>query len=64
MENIIQFVLIQIVRTVFKHLKGACMGYRTHWWRAMSMSVALFIHAWIPDLFQTYASNKINGDIN
>jgi hypothetical protein len=37
------------------------MGYRNHWIRAMSMSVALFIHAFIPDAFPTYASNKING---
>ena len=37
------------------------MGYRDHWWRSMSMSISLFIHAWIPDLFSTYASEKING---
>ncbi len=46
---------------MFKHLKNNCMGYKTHWWRAMSMSVALFIHAWLPDMFPTYASNKMNG---
>ena len=45
----------------FKHLKDNCMGYRTHWWRAMSMSVALFFHAWIPDAFPTYASDKMRG---
>ncbi len=48
------------VRTVFKHLKYNCMGYKTHWWRAMSMSVALFIHAWFPDVLTTYASKKMN----
>jgi len=46
---------------MFKHLKDSCMGYRNHWIRAMSMSIALFIHAFIPDAFPTYASNKING---
>lgn len=50
-----------IVKMVFKHLKDNCMGYKTHWYRAMSMSIALFIHAWIPDLYQTYASDKINN---
>ena len=45
----------------FKHLKDNCMGYKTHWWRAMSMSVALFIHAWIPDMFPTYASDKMRS---
>jgi len=49
------------IKLMFKQLKNNCMGYKTHWWRAMSMSVALFIHAWIPDLFPTYASNKMNG---
>jgi hypothetical protein len=44
---------------MFKHLKGVCMGYKTHWWRAMSMSITLFIHAWIPDAFPTYASEKM-----
>jgi len=24
------------------------------------MSVALFIHAWVPSLFPTYASDKMN----
>ena len=47
-----------------KHLKENNMTYRTHWWRAMSMSVALFIHAWIPSLFPTYASDKMNYSTN
>jgi hypothetical protein len=25
----------------------------------MQMSVALFIHAWIPDVLETYASDKM-----
>jgi hypothetical protein len=43
-----------------KHLKENNTTYKDHWWRAMSMSVALFIHAWIPSLFPTYASDKMN----
>jgi hypothetical protein len=43
-----------------KHLKENNTTYKAHWWRAMSMSVALFIHAWIPSLFPTYASDKMN----
>jgi len=43
-----------------KHLKENNTTYKSHWWRAMSMSVALFIHAWMPSLFPTYASDKMN----
>jgi|GEM_PF-403064 hypothetical protein len=43
-----------------KHLKENNMTYKSHWWRAMSMSLALFAHAWIPSLFPTYASDKMN----
>lgn len=43
-----------------KHIKENNTTYKDHWWRAMSMSVALFIHAWIPSLFPTYASDKMN----
>jgi len=43
----------------FRHLKENNMTYKEHWWRAMSMSVALFFHAWIPPLFPTYASDKM-----
>ena len=43
-----------------KHLEENNTTYRIHWWRAMSMSMALFIHAWIPSLFPTYASDKMN----
>ena len=42
-----------------KHLKESNMGYGEHLVRAMSMSIALFIHAWIPDAFPTYASDKM-----
>ena len=43
-----------------KNLKENNTTYKSHWWRAMSMSMALFIHAWIPSLFPTYASDKMN----
>ena len=46
--------------TTIKHLEENNMTYKDHWLRAMSMSIALFIHAWIPPLFQTYASDKMN----
>jgi hypothetical protein len=45
-----------------KHLKENNTTYAAHWWRAMSMSVTLFIHAWIPSLFPTYASDKMKSD--
>jgi hypothetical protein len=44
---------------MIKHLKENNTGYWNHWWRAMSMSIALFIHAWIPDLLKTYASDRM-----
>lgn len=43
-----------------KHIKENNTTYRSHWWRAMSMSMALFIHAWIPSLLPNYASDKMN----
>jgi len=42
------------------HLSDNHMSYLGHWKRAMSMSIALFIHAWIPDVLHDYASNKMN----
>ena len=42
-----------------KHLKENNMTYPEHFKRAMSMSLALFIHAFIPNMFPTYASNKM-----
>ena len=43
-----------------KHLEENNTTYKAHWWRAMSMSLALFVHAWVPSLFPTYASDKMN----
>ena len=42
-----------------KHLKKSKMGYCKHWCRAMSCSIALFIHAWCPWWLEDYASNKL-----
>lgn len=39
------------------------LSYFRHWIRAMSMSVALFIHAWIPCILEHYASDRMKGDI-
>ncbi len=58
-NSIIFDILKQKICTI-KHIKENNTTYRAHWWRAMSMSVALFIHAWIPSLFPTYASDKMN----
>lgn len=43
-----------------KHLKDNNTTYYKHFIRAMSMSIALFIHAFIPNAFPTYASDKMN----
>ena len=42
-----------------KHLKEQNVGYFTHFWLAIKISLALIIHAFIPDLFSNYASKKI-----
>ena len=41
------------------HLKEIEMGYWKHWYRAMKISIALFIHAFYPDLFTNYASKRL-----
>jgi hypothetical protein len=41
------------------HLSDTGMSYFQHWKRAMLMSVALFIHAWIPEVLRTYASERM-----
>ena len=42
-----------------KHLNYNKMSYWQHWKLAMKCSLALFIHAWYPDVLEDYASNKI-----
>jgi len=41
------------------HWEKYDMTYFQHFKRAMSMSIALGIHAFIPRLFPTYASSKM-----
>ena len=45
-----------------RHLKDNKMGYFQHWCRAMTMSMALFIHAWLPNVLESYASDKMGQD--
>lgn len=35
------------------------MGYFEHWLRAMKLSGALFIHAFLPDVLSDYASKEL-----
>jgi len=44
-----------------KHLKEVKMGYWEHWYDAIKMSLAMFIHAWIPSLYTTYVSDKLKN---
>ena len=44
-----------------KHLKDNKMSYFQHWYRSMTMSIALFIHAWLPSVLETYASDKMKS---
>ena len=44
------------------HLKDNNLGYWEHWWRAMKLSGALFIHAFLPDVLTDYASEELNND--
>ena len=46
-------------RNMIKHLKDNKMSYFQHWYRAMTISIALFIHAWLPSVLETYASDKM-----
>ena len=45
-----------------KHLKETNMGYWKHWCRAMKISLALFIHAWLPNVLTDYASKELNNE--
>ena len=42
-----------------KHLKDTGLSYFSHWFEAMTYSLVLFIHAWLPDYYSTYVSDKI-----
>jgi len=47
---------------MMKHLKEHNMGYWEHWWRAMKLSMALYIHAWLPDVLSDYASKELKDE--
>ena len=47
---------------IIKHLKEQKVGYREHWLRAIKISGALLIHAFLPDVLSDYASNEICDD--
>ena len=43
-----------------RHLESNSVSYTHHWKRAMKISIALFIHAWIPNCLEYYASEQLN----
>jgi len=43
------------------HWEENNMSYWGHWLEAMQMSLALFVHAWIPSLYTTYVSDKLKN---
>tara|TARA_R100000008_G_C3578867_1_gene167072 strand:+ start:159 stop:311 length:153 start_codon:yes stop_codon:yes gene_type:complete len=45
------------------HLKENKVGYWEHWWFAMKCSIALFIHAWFPNVLITYASDRLCQEV-
>ena len=47
---------------MIKHLKEQKVGYWKHWWRAIRISGALIIHAFLPDVLSDYASKEICDD--
>ena len=46
---------------MFRHLKENNTNYWKHWLRAMKLSGALFIHAFVPDILTDYASKELNA---
>ena len=45
-----------------KHLRETDQGYWKHWWRAVKISAALLIHAFLPDVLTDYASKELCDD--
>ena len=43
------------------HLKENNIGYWKHWYRAIKLSGALLIHAFLPDILSDYASKELNN---
>jgi len=53
---------VSVNEKMIKHLKEQNVGYFTHWWRAIKISGALLIHAFLPDVLSDYASKEICDD--
>ena len=45
---------------MMNHLKENNIGYWKHWYRAIKLSGALFIHAFLPDILSDYASKELS----
>lgn len=41
------------------HLRDTNISYIRHWYRAMKLSIALLIHAFIPPILSDYASKEL-----
>ena len=41
------------------HLRDTNISYIAHWYRAMKLSIALLIHAFIPPILSDYASKEL-----
>ena len=46
---------------MMNHLKENNIGYWKHWYRAIKLSGALFIHAFLPNVLSDYASKELNN---
>ena len=46
---------------IIKHLNKTNTKYWKHWLRAMKLSSALFIHAFVPAILTNYASKELNA---
>ena len=44
------------------HLEEQQMGYWEHWWGAIRISMALLVHAFLPDILKDYASKELCQD--
>ena len=53
---------IKLSKIMIKHLKAQNVGYFTHLCRALKISGALLIHAFLPDVLSDYASKEICDD--
>ena len=51
-----------LISAAMKHLDENGLGYWEHWWRAMKLSGALFIHAFLPNVLSDYASKELHNE--